>query len=57
MSGEGKRGTAALCAAEVNRQVRFLCSLLLKASFYFCFPSVRHACGHAELDYNPSHRQ
>lgn len=53
MLGKGKRRTA-LCAGEVNRQVRFLCSLLLKASFYF--PKVRGACGHEGLDYDPRHR-
>lgn len=35
MLGEGKRRTTALCAGEVNRQVRFLCSSLLKASLFF----------------------
>lgn len=46
--GEGSRRTTALCADEVNRQVRFLCSLLLKASFYFS--KLRGARGHERLD-------
>ena len=54
MLGEGKRRTTALCAGEVNRQVRFLCSSLLKASLFF---KVMGACGHGGLDYNPQHRQ
>lgn len=48
MLGEGSSRTTALCAGEVNRQVRFLCSLLLKASFYF--PKLRGAREREGLD-------
>lgn len=49
---EGKGRTTALCAGEVNRQVGFLCSSLLKASFYF-FKVRGGACGRRRLDCNP----
>lgn len=47
--GEDQRRTTALCAGEVNRQVRFLCSSLLKAAFGFF--KVRGACGRGGLDH------
>lgn len=53
--GKGRRRMTALCAAEVNRQVGFLCYLLLKASFSFL--KVRGVCGHEGLDHHPGRRE